>query len=240
MTAPRFLPGDADVLLIADHASNSVPPGIDLGVDPALLETHVAIDIGTEALAESLAASLGAPAIIATVSRLVIDCNREPDAPDVVPRASDGHVIPGNLALSAAERELRIDAIHGPYHAAIAARIARAPPRLIVSLHSFTPSLATRPDESRPWPLGILHNRDDRAAVLALEWLAGQGFMVGDNLPYSGRDLNYTMNRHAETHDIPYIGLEIRQDGLTDPSGIAHWAAIVTRLVPTIAAAMPG
>ena len=227
MTAPRFIAGNAPVLIIADHASNHVPPGVDLGVPAALLDDHIAVDIGTAALTEALAATLGASAIIATVSRLVIDCNREPDSADVIPVASDGHVIPGSLALTPAERSLRIDAIHAPYHAAIAARVAAAPPALIVSVHSFTPVLATRPQEARPWPIGILHNRDDRAAVLALDWLDAQGLMVGDNQPYSGRDLNYTMNRHAEVAGIPYIGFEVRNDGLRDTAGLTRWTGVL-------------
>jgi predicted N-formylglutamate amidohydrolase len=240
MTAPLFIAGEADVLLIADHASSQVPPGIDLGVNPSLLETHVGIDIGTGALSQRLAAALDAPAIIATVSRLVIDCNRSPNAVDVIPGASDGHIIPGNLLLNPVERALRIDAIHRPYHAHIAARIALARPRLVVGVHSFTPCLATRPDAHRPWPVGILYNRDNRAALFALQWLAGEGMNPGDNQPYSGRDLNYTLNQHAEANDIPYLGLEIRQDGLADEQGIAHWEAIVSRLIPNILAALPG
>jgi predicted N-formylglutamate amidohydrolase len=236
MTAPRLLPGGSDILIIADHASSAVPPRVDLGIDSALFENHIAVDIGTAALAESLAQALAATAIIAVVSRLVIDCNREPDAADVIPVASDGHIVAGNLGLNVTERALRIDAIHRPYHAAIARQIARARPKLIISLHSFTPHLATRPDEARPWPAGILHNCDDRAAILALEWLASTGLPVGDNRPYSGRDLNYTMNTHAERNEIPYVCLEIRQDGLADPAGIAHWAGIVARMVPAVAA----
>ena len=121
MTAPRIIDGEAPVLIIVDHASNQVPPGVDLGLEAALLDDHIAVDIGTEALAVALAAELDAPAVMATVSRLVIDMNRDPDAPGLVPTASDGHVVPGNLALTKVERELRFSAIHAPYHAAIAA-----------------------------------------------------------------------------------------------------------------------
>jgi len=237
VTAPRLFVGGAPLLLIADHASNCVPPGIDLGIDPALLSNHIAVDIGSEAITEALALALDAPAIIATVSRLAIDCNREPEAAGVIPGASDGHVIPGNLVLSAVERAMRIDAIHRPYHATIAAQIEAIRPRLIISMHSFTPRLATRPDELRPWPIGILHNRDDRAACLALDWLAAQGINVGDNQPYSGRDLNYTMNRHAELNDIPYLGIELRQDEIGDGKGVSHWT---TTLIELIAAVLPG
>jgi predicted N-formylglutamate amidohydrolase len=237
MTAPRHVTGARPLLLIADHASNAVPPGVDLGVEARVLDLHIAIDIGSAALADQLALSLDADVIIASVSRLVIDCNREPEAADVVPVASDGHLIPGNMALGALERSLRIDSFHTPYHRTIEAAIAAARPRLIVSLHSFTPNLATKPDQARPWPIGILHNHDDRAAVRAIDWLAGQGLMVGDNQPYSGRDLNYTMNRHAEANEIPYIGFEVRNDGLRSPAGIAEWAAVLKRCVEAVAAA---
>lgn len=231
MTAPLVIDGKAPLLIIADHASNSVPPGIDLGIDAALLDNHIAVDIGTEALTRAVAAALGAPAIIATVTRLAIDLNRDPAVRDVIPGASDGHVIPGNLLLSPIERDLRIAAIHAPYHAAIAGEIARRQPAILVSVHSFTPARATFPDEKRPWPVGILYNRDDRAARVAKSLLREEGVFVGDNEPYSGRELNYTMDRHAEMAAIPYLGIEIRQDGLLTAAGIAGWAAVVARVV---------
>jgi predicted N-formylglutamate amidohydrolase len=234
MTAPLLLPGTADVLITADHASNSVPPGIDLGIAPALLDDHIAVDIGTEPLARALARQLSAPAIIATVSRLVVDCNRDPAEPGAVPASSDGHIIHGNWALPETERALRIETIHAPYHAAIAAAIRQQPPALIVSLHSFTPQLASRPEEQRPWPVGILYNQDDRAARIGLAALAARGLHVGDNQPYSGRDLNYTMNRHAERLRMPYLGIEVRNDGLRDAAGVRHWAAILADTVRVV------
>jgi predicted N-formylglutamate amidohydrolase len=232
VTAPRLIDGAAPALIIADHASNAIPPGIDLGIDQGLLNNHIAVDIGTAALSEALAARLKAPAIIATVTRLAIDLNRDPAVRDIIPGASDGHVIPGNLLLSETERSLRIAAIHTPYHDTIAAEIAMRRPRLLVSLHSFTPARATFPDEARPWPVGILYNEDDRAARIGIAALREQRFNVGDNQPYSGRELNYTMDRHAEMAGIPYLGVEIRQDGLATPADVARWADV---LAPVIA-----
>lgn len=234
MRLPELLPGTADMLLIADHASADVPPGIDLGVPPALLADHVAVDIGTDALTRRLARALSAPAIIATVSRLVIDLNRDPADLGAVPASSDGHLIPGNWNLPLEERELRVAAIHMPYHDAIAAEIARIRPALIVSIHSFTPRLATRPDEQRPWPVAILYNSDDRAARLGLVALASRGLHVGDNQPYSGRDLNYTMDRHAEALRIPYLGIEVRNDGLQSREGVARWTHILADCIATV------
>ena len=227
MRLPEILPGTADMLLLADHASADVPPGIDLGVPAALLGDHIAIDIGTDALTRQLAQALSAPAIIATVSRLVVDLNRDPADSGAVPASSDGHIIPGNWNLPAIERELRIAAIHTPYHTAIADEIAARRPALIISVHSFTPQLASVPAEQRPWPVGLLYNHDDRAARLAIAGLAARGLHVGDNQPYSGSTLNYTMDRHAEAAGIPYLGIEIRNDGLLDKQGIARWTHIL-------------
>jgi predicted N-formylglutamate amidohydrolase len=234
MSLPEILPGTADLLLIADHASAQVPPGIDLGIPAALLNDHIAIDIGTDALTRRLSRALSAPAIIATVSRLVVDLNRDPAELGAVPASSDGHMIPGNWNLAQEERALRVEAIHAPYHTAIAAEIARLRPALIISVHSFTPQLATRPDEQRPWPIGILYNQDDRAARRGLVALASRGLHVGDNQPYSGRDLNYTMDRHAEALRIPYLGIEVRNDGLQTKEGVARWTHILADCIAMV------
>ncbi|WP_164157392.1 N-formylglutamate amidohydrolase [Sandarakinorhabdus rubra] len=239
MRQPDLLPGTADLLLVADHASADVPPGLDLGVPPALMADHVAVDIGTDALTRRLARALASPAVIATVSRLVVDCNRAPEDPGAIPASSDGHIIPGNWNLPASERDLRIAAIHTPYHDSIAGEIARMRPALIVAVHSFTPCLATRPDEERPWPVGILYNQDDRAARLGLVALSARGLHVGDNQPYSGRDLNYTCDRHAEAAGIPYLGIEVRNDGLQSKEGIARWTHILADMIANVRRNLP-
>src|SRR3546814_4703851 len=107
------------------------------------------------------------PAILATVSRLVIDLHREPDHPALIPTASDGHVIPGNTA---ADRDERIDRFHRPYHEALARLIDTWAPRLLASIHSFTPQLENG-GEPRRWEAGILYNEDDRAARVAIALL---------------------------------------------------------------------
>ena len=55
--------------------------------------------------------------------------------------------------------------------------------------------------------------------------------MVGDQLPYSGRLLNATMNRHAEANGIPYLGIEMRQDLVTSGEGQARFARIIGPIV---------
>ncbi|MBU0792860.1 MAG: N-formylglutamate amidohydrolase, partial [Alphaproteobacteria bacterium] len=53
------------------------------------------------------------------------------------------------------------------------------------------------------------------------------GLIVGDQQPYSGKLLNATMNRHAEAHGRPYLGVEMRQDLVSDAAGQARLAAIL-------------
>ncbi len=222
------------IVCTADHASNHVPADIDLGIPAHRLQEHIAVDIGTGAIAELLANDYAIPAHIATVSRLVCDLNREETAPGLVPEASDGHPIPGNIG---ADREARLNRFHRPYHTALAAWLAAVEPKLILSLHSFTPRLATS-DAARPWQVGVLYNADDRAARIAIPLLTAEGLNVGDNLPYSGRDLNYTMNRHAEAHARPYLGVELRQDLTQTPEDHARWAALLANIAQRVVSAL--
>lgn len=227
-------PAPGGIVCTADHASNAVPADIPLGIPAHLLHEHIAVDIGTEAIAERLATDHAIPAHVAAVSRLVCDLNREEDAPGLVPPESDGHPIPGNFG---ADREARLARFHRPYHTALAEWLAAAEPALILSLHSFTPRLATS-EAARPWQVGVLYNRDDRAARIAIPLLAAEGLNVGDNLPYSGRDLNYTMNRHAEAAGRAYLGVELRQDLTAAPADHARWAALLAKIAQRVASAL--
>ena len=226
-------PRGGGILIVSDHASNRVPDDIELGIDPALLDEHVAVDIGVAAVAERMARA-GFAAFLGNVSRLVCDFNREEDSPGLIPHSSDGHAIPGNL-FDLAGREERIERFYRPYHAALAELLDRAPPALIVSLHSFTPSLRSRPEEQRPWQVGVLYNQDERAARLAIPLLEAEGLIVGDQQPYSGKLLNATMNRHAEARGLPYVGIEVRQDLIAEPAGQTEWAARLTRIANDVA-----
>jgi predicted N-formylglutamate amidohydrolase len=228
-------PARGDILIVADHASNRVPSDIDLGIAPELLGQHIAVDIGVAAVAEAMCATSGFAAFLADVSRLVCDFNRDEHLPATIPIASDGHAIPGN-ALGHEDREARIERFFRAYHNALSALLESDPPALILSLHSFTPNLASNPAEQRPWQVGVLYNADDRAARVALPMLEADGLVAGDQQPYSGKLLNATMNRHAEAHGRPYLGIEIRQDQVGDAAGQSAWAERLVRVCRDVVA----
>ncbi len=226
---PRF----GGILVVSDHASNRVPDDIDLGIAPELLGQHIAVDIGVAEVGAAMAQRAGVAAFQGNVSRLVCDFNRDEHVPTVVPIASDGHAIPGN-AIDHAGHEARLARFYRPYHDALADLLDRMPQALILSLHSFTPHLASS-DVPRPWQVGVLYNEDDRAARIAIPLLQAEGLVVGDQQPYSGKLLNATMNRHAEAEGRPYLGIEVRQDQIADPAGQTRWAELLARIANVVA-----
>lgn len=232
--------GRAPVLLVCDHASKRVPDALaDLGLPDAELSRHIGWDIGAAAVTERLAALLDAPAVLTGYSRLVVDCNRRPDDPTLMPEISDGTAVPGNLNLTAAERERRLAALFRPYHDTVAGLLAASLDRgmvpAVISVHSFTPVMR---GFARPWHVGVLWNRDPRLAVPLLESLAAEGdLVVGDNEPYSARTgCGHTINTHCEPAGIPSVMLEIRQDLIGDAAGANAWADRLHRLFRPILA----
>jgi len=78
-SAFEAIPGPpmSGALVICDHASNAIPSGYGtLGLEREALQRHIAYDIGAAEAARALAALIGAPAMLSTYSRLVIDPNR--------------------------------------------------------------------------------------------------------------------------------------------------------------------
>ena len=216
-------PRKGGIVVVCDHAANAVPEGIDLGVSAGTMDNHIAWDIGTGGVCDRLTRRHGLPVHMALYSRLVVDLHREEDSHGLIPESSDGVLIPGNIG---ADRESRLARYYRPYHAALEQWLDEVQPGLIVTVHSFTPSLESAPAQ-RPWEVGLLYNEDDRAARHAIHLFGELGLTVGDNEPYSGRDLNATMNRHAEAHCRPYCAIEIRNDLIADEGGQARWAAMI-------------
>ena len=228
--------GASPFLLLGDHAGNAIPASLaSLGLGAADLARHIAWDIGVDGLGPKLAAALDAVFIRQTYSRLVVDCNRDPEAPDAMPEISDGTMIPGNAALTDGARAARIAAIHGPYQAAIAAELDRrhtgGMDTVIVSLHSFTPSMNGK---DRPWQIGVLYGGGSTVfAKAVLDLLEKRRvWTVGDNEPYAMDGIDYTIPRHAFAAGLRYVELEIRQDLLATAEQQADWSRILAAILP--------
>ncbi len=221
--------GSADIILICEHASNHIPPEYNnLGLEKDFLTRHIAWDIGMSCLTRQLSARLDAPAIIATFSRLLIDPNREEDHAGLIPLTSDNTTIPGNQNLSRSEitkrKEIYYHGFHNRAQEMVSNRVRAGYVPLICGMHSFTPHMN---GFSRPWPVAMLWNKDPRLAHALINSLTARGFNVGENQPYSGRDLFFTMNRHGDEHGLPHVTIEIRQDEVHEPEAIDKWTTIL-------------
>ncbi|HYE00895.1 MAG TPA: N-formylglutamate amidohydrolase [Alphaproteobacteria bacterium] len=220
------------VLLVCDHAGRAVPKCLgDLGVPPAEMERHVAYDIGAAAVTRLLAAAWGAPAVLATYSRLVLDLNRQLDDPTAMPEISDGTVVPANRGCGAAELRRRGQALHVPYHGAvdgqIMAALAAGQAPAVISMHSMTPVMR---GVARPWHISVLWDRDGRIAEPLMANLRAQGLVVGDNEPYSGRDHHgFTVETHCTPRGLPNVLIELRQDLVATEAGQQEWAERLLR-----------
>lgn len=230
--------GKGGYVLLCDHASNRLPARYgSLGLSPEQLTAHIAWDPGALGVSLRLSQRLDAPLVHPTLSRLLADCNRTPEARDLAPETSETTTVPGNRNLSPDERAERIAMVHTPYHAAIETlldeRESRGLATRLIAVHTFTPVYK---GIARPWAIGVLSNRDRRLAEYLIDALRAEyGAQVGDNEPYAPSDgVYYTLTRHGEARGLACAMLEIRNDEVADAAGEAAWAA---RLGPILAVA---
>ena len=233
--------GKASMLLVCDHASQAIPHAMGhIGLDESAFKLHVAWDIGAEDVTRMLSEKLDAAAVLAVYSRLLIDVNRPPGDPGSIPEKSDTTIVPGNSKLSEAQQLARVESFFWPYHQSIAKALShlwrRGPAPALFSVHSFTPSLG---EKNRYWDIGVLWNRDPRLAVPLLKKLKAVEngrYYVGDNEPYSGRELGYTIDLHAGAAGLPNCAVEIRQDLIDTPDGAQYWANTLAEIFKEILA----
>ncbi len=228
--------GRAPLLLVCEHASNRFPPEFgDLGLTPEVQQSHVAWDPGAADVARHLAQALDAPLVESTVSRLIYDCNRPPESPSAMPADSEVFHIPGNAALTPAERARRVARVYDPFRSTLQDRLdATPPPQALVTIHSFTPTWRGTP---RRTEIGVLHDADSRLADLLLDSAAEfTDLLVERNAPYGPADgVTHTLKEHALPRGLPNVMLEIRNDLIATPRTQKAMAAMLTAwLVPAL------
>lgn len=223
---------DHPLLLVCEHAGKAIPQALnDLGIAENDRDSHVCWDIGAKAVTRNIAETLGAPAVLQPYSRLVIDCNRPPDAVDAMPAGNHGVLVPGNRGLKDTERAMRVFEIFEPFQSTVTHYLAQPSRRIVLSIHSFTPSLA---GHFRPWHIGFLFRRDTRTSTDLARFIAeAQPEMtIGMNQPYQIDDASdWFVPHHGESSGLPHSLIEIRNDLIGDATGQKTWADILTRAI---------
>lgn len=224
--------GRGRVVLLCEHASARIPSEFNgLGLAEADRLSHAAWDPGARDLTLALSAALDAPTVMSTVSRLVYDCNRPPEAVSAMPEKSELIEVPGNHGLSQAQRDARTALVYQPFCDAVSQVLdARGPNTAVVTVHSFTPVYFGR---QRAVEIGLLHDEDSRLADAMLDHtgrLAGR--RVERNEPYGPADgVTHSLRLHAQPRGLANVMIEVRNDLMRTPENIAARAQELLRLL---------
>lgn len=202
---------DPPVFFSCEHASERLPaPWEWPEEDRWLVGTHWAYDIGASDLTRDLAVALGAPAVLARFSRLLVDPNRPLDSDTLFRAQAEGHPVRLNAAVSDDEAEQRLARLYRPFHRAIDEGLDACPAPVLMAVHTFTPLYEGEP---RTLEVGVLFDRDERLAEDVGAAIAKTGLKVGMNEPYSGKlGMMFSADHHARKHGRATVEIEVRQD----------------------------
>ncbi|MCH2164963.1 MAG: N-formylglutamate amidohydrolase [Marinovum sp.] len=216
------------VLVVCEHATSHIPPEFNqLGLSDDVANSHVAWDPGALPVAERMAEELDAVLFYGTMSRLLYDCNRPPEAPSAIPARSEVFDIPGNANLTQAVRAARVAQVYTPFSTALSDEISRHREtlQLLVTIHSFTPVFH---GVKREVEIGILHGEDARFAQAMMQTKPhGAHFCIRLNEPYAADDgVAHTLDQHGHANDLPNVMIEVRNDLIAtdaDQRAMAHF-----------------
>lgn len=228
-----------EFVIAMPHASACTPPWISPGTFLKKAEEHEKSDIGSLELGQTIASILGAEAIAAQYSRLVIDMNRNLHDISVIPAQPVG-LRDGDLAARSR--------LHRDYHQEIKTKIegieAKGSEPILIDLHSFT---RVFDDVVREVDIGVvatnasiqqatmlvecLRTHSDRAKVRvrssSKDRLRVPNVMLDE--PYSGAHPGAFTSRHYGEQGTTVITLEICNDLLSNSKHvrrIAHLLAL--------------
>jgi predicted N-formylglutamate amidohydrolase len=228
------------LVLSCEHASWTLPPGLDLGVAPDVLRSQASWDHGAFEIATRLSEVVGLPVHAGAFSRMFVDLNRTPDHPGVIPEISYGAVVPGNARLAPGDRAARIAEFHAPYwdevRRDVTARIHDRGKVLHFSSHSFDPALDPA---QRTFDVGVLydpaHALEAELAERLLFQLRRAGLDVRANQPYNGVGPAICTALRKEL-GAPYAGIQFETSHAVTyrPGGCARVADAIAAFLETL------
>lgn len=213
------------LIITCEHAMNTIPPAFaDLfNHDRDVLFTHRGIDIGALAIANHLAETLPCDYYqAATLSRLVIDCNRSLKNAQCFSEWTN--------TLSKNEKHAIIDTYYHPYRRPAIQKIeqfiAQGKRIIHLSIHSFTPVLN---GVKREADIGLLYDpKRDNEKKFARAWQEAFAktepqYRVRMNYPYRGTSDGFTTALRKQFSAQEYVGLEVESNqALMKPLSVQH------------------
>jgi len=228
------------LVLSCEHASWTLPPGVDLGVPLEVLQSQASWDHGAYEIAARLSEATGILLHAGAFSRMFVDLNRGPDYEHVIPENSYGAPVPGNVGLAAGERAARLATFHAPYWDAVRgdvrARLHDHGSVLHFASHTFDPALDPA---NRTYEVGVLydpaHAFEAALAERLLFTLRGAGLDARANQPYSGVGFAICTTLRSEHTGQRYAGIQLETShGVTRAAG--GCARVADAIVPFLEA----
>ncbi len=210
MSPERDPPRPSVILLTCEHGGRDVPEPYKalFRAQRAVLDSHRGSDIGALGVALRMASGLACPILFSTVTRLLVDLNRSPDAPDAFSEFTAG--------LPAHERARILETYHTPHRQSVEQTIAwaiAAGRRVIhLGVHSCTDVLHGK---DRDLDIALLFDEArDREEAFCRSLRAELQRQAGDlrypfNEPYRGADDGLTTTLRSRFAPGDYLGIEI-------------------------------
>lgn len=227
------------ILVTCEHGGNRIPreyASLFRGWQRAL-RSHRGYDAGALAMARDLAASLHAPLVASTVSRLLVDLNRSLANPSVWS--------PATRSLLSGEKLRIVHRHYAPHYrrvVAIADEAVFSGRRVIhVASHSFTPVLDGK---VRTADVGLLYDpARPREAALSALWKAALAerapeLRVRRNYPYAGKGDGLTRFLRRRYPASRYVGIEIELNQAFVQDGGKPWRHLRESVATTLQSAL--
>ncbi|WP_424961796.1 N-formylglutamate amidohydrolase [Ekhidna sp.] len=194
--------------ITCEHAGNQIPkPYEHLFHDKQVLSTHRGIDLGAHAFAKQLSDGLRIKLFETHISRLLVDCNRSVNNPQVFSEFAS--------PLKSAEKNMVLQKYYYHYRNAVESYIRQQllkKPVLHISMHTFTPVWE---GVERKIDVALLFD-ENRALEndLCISWFRKlkeelPDFDVLTNVPYKGADDGFTTYLREKFPSQGYMGVEI-------------------------------
>lgn len=226
-------------MITCEHGGNDVPSRYAhfFQGQEDLLQSHRGQDPGALTMARELAASLSAPLLASSVTRLLVDLNR-----------SLGHPRLHSDSVRKAPLEIRQEILtryYLPYRTKAETQIRQAIAnggRVIhVSSHSFTPELN---GQVRNADIGLLYDPGRSGeARLSREWQRAiraevPGLKVRMNYPYAGTADGMTVSLRKLFPGDRYIGLELEINQKHVHAPVSHWNTLRDSVIKALQQAL--
>lgn len=198
------------LVISCEHAVDTVPEQYQSLFIPfqALLASHRGIDFGALAIAQHFKQKIPSDLILATCTRLLVDCNKSAHHPRCFSKVTRD--------LPDEEKQKIMDQYYWPYRQQVIAQIKRQIDAgfqvLHLSIHSFTPALY---GEVRNADIGLLYDpRRSAEKILARQWKMeikklAPTYKTRMNYPYKGISDGFTREIRKQYTDEQYIGIEV-------------------------------